>query len=119
MPRTIDVSYFDAHQVWLNKKQAKKFVGYKHQGTFNLALKALGISPPFNSKDLKRLLGLKLFLANSRGDTRATRQTYTWLEANADINQFLANYDIDLNQEFERRKNDFNNRQNPYQQQAK
>lgn len=105
--RIIDVTCKTGACTVYTQKDAMGILGIKQGSTFKSALKILEIQAPVKTSDLKRLLGLRLFLQINHGDRRASKQTYRDFELAGRIEELHAHYDIDIEAELTRRKNDF------------
>lgn len=103
--KTLDVTCTSGEQLMMTKKAARDFLGIKHHRTLNTAIAILGISLPLDWNDLKRLIGLKLFLERNHGDRRASKETYRAFELAGRIEELHAFYKIDIETELKRRKN--------------
>ena len=120
------------------KKELRKILGIKAKKTISDDLKAIGEETyPWTWETVKKLIGLKLFLAIGRGNPKYSRQTYSKLielgkelEKALDeeqlkslneeelkalreepLNIVFQKYNIDIEQEFQKVKNDYQNQQ--------
>ena len=96
------------------KKELRKILGIKAKQTISADLAAIGEeNPPWNWETVKQLIGLKLFLAIGRGNPQFSRETYSALIelGKEQLNAVFKHLNIDLEQEFQRVKNDYQNQQ--------
>ena len=96
------------------KKELRKILGIKAKQTISADLTAIGEeNPPWTWQTVKKLIGLKLFLAIGRGDPKYSRSTYSELIelGENELNTVLKHHQIDIEQEFQKVKNDYNNNQ--------
>lgn len=96
------------------KKELRKILGIKAKKTISDDLKAIGEETyPWTWETVKKLIGLKLFLAIGRGDPKYSRKTYSELIelGENELNTVLQHYQIDIEQEFKKVKNDYQNQQ--------
>ncbi|NET11401.1 MAG: hypothetical protein F6K08_00030 [Okeania sp. SIO1H6] len=96
------------------KKELRKILGIKAKKTISDDLAAIGEeNPPWNWETVKKLIGLKLFLAIGRGDPKYSRSTYSELIelGENELNTVLQHHQIDIEQEFQKVKNDYNKNQ--------
>ncbi|NET16054.1 MAG: hypothetical protein F6K08_26130 [Okeania sp. SIO1H6] len=96
------------------KKELRKILGIKAKKTISDDLKAIGEETyPWTWETVKKLIGLKLFLAIGRGDPKYSRQTYSELIklGEEQLKAVLQHHQIDIEQEFKKVKNAYQNNQ--------
>ncbi|NEO52595.1 MAG: hypothetical protein F6K54_05605 [Okeania sp. SIO3B5] len=112
------IVYINGYQVngeqRFQKKELRKILGIKAKKTISDDLKAIGEETyPWTWETVRKLIGLKLFLAIGRGDPKYSRQTYLELIklGEKQLKAVLQHHQIDIEQEFQKVKNDYENNQ--------
>lgn len=105
-------TYLVDNKLIFSKKQIRSLLRINHRRTLNQHIKALNLTNQrLGWAEIKEILALKLFLYARLG--YHTREMYVNLKTKGVLPQVFAHFGIDIEREFRRIQDEFNQQQQP------